>query len=92
MWCNVVGVVRVMWCYRWGGTPVWCGTTGSRNFHKKSGTSTTKKEEFPQQKSGTSTTVDFLHFLVIKSKKFRHIRVPHIEKSLDTKNQLEIFF
>ena len=33
----------------------------------------------------TSTTVDFLHFSVIKNKKFLHIRVPHVEKPPSTK-------
>jgi hypothetical protein len=30
-----------------------------------------------------STPIDFLHFPMVKIKKFLHIRVPHIEKSLD---------
>ena len=47
------------------------------------GTSTMElsQRKLHNKQSGTSTTVDFLYFLVIKSKKFRHIRVPHIEKS-----------
>jgi hypothetical protein len=66
-----------------------CGTSTPELPQQKKRNLHNKKAELPQQKSGTSTTVDFFHFLVIKNKKFLHIRVPHIEKPLDTKNQLE---